>query len=719
MRKNDSALSDSARGQTGGRMYPFIFLFAASLVLAQSTFAELAARGEMDQVCSNWLSYVVHESGSWAGSIDPQIAGVREIADGDLVMALCYTISPDGFVVVPVIKELPPIKVFSDEGALTLDEPGGIGLLLRDVLADRTSKYVERYGDLDAAQTDGESVLFDRINGRAWDRYAMSDEDFAAFLRSADRDRFEQVGPLLSTAWHQTSPYNMYCPMGDGGQCVVWCVATALAQILWYHQWPPAGFGHTSYIWNGDQSCGGSTSGRFLWANFSDRYGFSGTTHEVAEIGFEVGMSYNVDYGVCYSIGYAEPIFDLLPENFGYLDQVEVLARSSYTGAEWFAIVQEEINSDRPIDYLIYNHMIVADGWATEGLQYYYHMNYGWGGAQNAWYALDNLYCTWPGCDPMAEFMFTKICPDRGIMFYADTIAGDVPLQIDFTASSDRDVDDWIWSFGDGDSAFAQAPTHTYDTPGVYDVSLSISYNDSSRSKIRPQYICAIADTMYIEDAEIYPGDTLEVSIYASNLIPLSEIQIPLEYDGDLELQYHSPVIRNCRTEMFQAVYLTDLDDENRRVTIGIKAWVDGYSEFPYLEPGYGRILIMCFVVSPDAVPGQETTIRVGSYGSYDPVFHGSIYGFEHDYRPAALSGTVRLKATCGDADGSRAVDIDDAVFLVNYIFAGGPPPDPEESGDADCSGGLDIDDVVNLIAFIFSGGDAPCDTDGDGEPDC
>jgi hypothetical protein len=73
----------------------------------------------------------------------------------------------------------------------------------------------------------------------------------------------------------------------------------------------------------------------------------------------------------------------------------------------------------------------------------------------------------------------------------------------------------------------------------------------------------------------------------------------------------------------------------------------------------------------------------------------------------------------CGDADASGGVDIDDAVYLVNYIFATGPEPLPYESGDADCSGGVDIDDIVWLIAYIFSGGNAPCDTDGDSEPDC
>jgi hypothetical protein len=73
----------------------------------------------------------------------------------------------------------------------------------------------------------------------------------------------------------------------------------------------------------------------------------------------------------------------------------------------------------------------------------------------------------------------------------------------------------------------------------------------------------------------------------------------------------------------------------------------------------------------------------------------------------------------CGDADASGAVDIDDVVNLISYIFAGGPEPAPYESGDADCSGDVDIDDVVWLIAYIFSGGNAPCDTDGDRVPDC
>lgn len=73
----------------------------------------------------------------------------------------------------------------------------------------------------------------------------------------------------------------------------------------------------------------------------------------------------------------------------------------------------------------------------------------------------------------------------------------------------------------------------------------------------------------------------------------------------------------------------------------------------------------------------------------------------------------------CGDADGSGTVDIDDAVFLIAYIFSGRLSPVPYECGDVDCSGSVDIDDAVHLINYIFSGGDEPCDVDGDGIPDC
>lgn len=63
----------------------------------------------------------------------------------------------------------------------------------------------------------------------------------------------------------------------------------------------------------------------------------------------------------------------------------------------------------------------------------------------------------------------------------------------------------------------------------------------------------------------------------------------------------------------------------------------------------------------------------------------------------------------CGDADGNGLVNISDAVFLISYVFAGGPMPFPQASGDVDCNGIITISDIVFLINYIFAGGSTPC----------
>lgn len=64
----------------------------------------------------------------------------------------------------------------------------------------------------------------------------------------------------------------------------------------------------------------------------------------------------------------------------------------------------------------------------------------------------------------------------------------------------------------------------------------------------------------------------------------------------------------------------------------------------------------------------------------------------------------------CGDANGDELVNITDAVFLISYIFSGGPPPNPVEAGDANCDQITNITDAVYLIEYIFNGGLAPCE---------
>ena len=63
----------------------------------------------------------------------------------------------------------------------------------------------------------------------------------------------------------------------------------------------------------------------------------------------------------------------------------------------------------------------------------------------------------------------------------------------------------------------------------------------------------------------------------------------------------------------------------------------------------------------------------------------------------------------CGDCTKDAVIDLGDVVYLINYLFKGGTPPDPLCQGDANCNGERDIGDVVLLINFLYKGGFAPC----------
>ena len=73
------------------------------------------------------------------------------------------------------------------------------------------------------------------------------------------------------------------------------------------------------------------------------------------------------------------------------------------------------------------------------------------------------------------------------------------------------------------------------------------------------------------------------------------------------------------------------------------------------------------------------------------------------------LNTTTIIVYTCGDANADEAVNVGDAVFLINYAFKGGPAPDPLMAGDASCDYAVNVGDAVYLINYAFKGGPDPC----------
>ncbi len=146
------------------------------------------------------------------------------------------------------------------------------------------------------------------------------------------------------------------------------------------------------------------------------------------------------------------------------------------------------------------------------------------------------------------------------------------------------------------------------------------------------------------------------------------------------------------------------------------------FSLYVDVGPGRGEILIDSAFIR-DYGFWRWYQLACGEGGALDRPLFVDKYGSDATH-PIVITvyDSTYVPYVCGDANRSGAVDIDDVVHVINFVFAFGPEPDPLIIGDCDCSGGdvpVDIDDIVYLLDYILRGGPAPCDTDGDGEPDC
>ncbi len=389
------------------RKWSGVFLVTVVLIagLSGSVLAELATKIESESVARNWVSEMTAKRGQWAGATDPLVVTDHELRQDGRLLAHYYDVAPRGFVVVPILKEMNPVVMYSDESILDESQDGGMLQLLRDIISSRLEMYEGVYGSLAASQPTGGATLFDVSQSASWERLAVDQRAFRADQSLAATD---EVGPLLTSSWHQREPYNNSCPMGDGGLSVVGCTATSLSQILDYWEWPANGVGSHSYYWGGDDCNGGYVAGQTLVADFSDAYDWAnipdscdGTTpctqaqeDALAELCYEAGVSVSMGYSNCGSG--ANMNMEVFPTHFKYSSEIAREYRVDHTVESWFAVMQAEVDAGRVMWYHINSHAIVCDGWRDQGAgQLECHFNYGWGQGNNAWYVLDNLYCGW------------------------------------------------------------------------------------------------------------------------------------------------------------------------------------------------------------------------------------------------------------------------------------------------------------------------------------
>lgn len=208
------------------------------------------------------------------------------------------------------------------------------------------------------------------------------------------------IGPLLTTTWDQGTPYNRFCPGGNGGGNRIYptgCVATALSQIMNYHQYPEAGIGEHQYSF---QPAAGD--GRILYANFGEtRYdwanmldNYSGVSYSdeqaeaVATLMLHCGVAVDMNYSANGSGAYSHEACLGVKKYFGYNKNARIYTRDFYPADQWMRMVYTELHLRRPIYYSGVSerqggHAFVIDGYDANGLV---HVNWGWGGSADGYY---------------------------------------------------------------------------------------------------------------------------------------------------------------------------------------------------------------------------------------------------------------------------------------------------------------------------------------------
>ncbi|MDE6288466.1 MAG: C10 family peptidase, partial [Muribaculaceae bacterium] len=229
------------------------------------------------------------------------------------------------------------------------------------------------------------------LNGEL-DYLKENPQSVSAHAPRADRPA---ISPMIDTRWNQGSPYNNDCPVYNGYRSVTGCVATAMAQVLKYHNYPEQGSGVVSYIWNNQELSFDYGSTTFEWDLMTDTYDASSSAASmaaVAKLMYACGVSVNMNYSPQSSGASSSRIPGALIDNFNYDKGLWLAQRNAFGILEWEELIYNELKEGRPVIYSGQGsgggHEFVCDGYAVDG---YFHFNWGWGGLSDGYFLLTAL----------------------------------------------------------------------------------------------------------------------------------------------------------------------------------------------------------------------------------------------------------------------------------------------------------------------------------------
>lgn len=212
----------------------------------------------------------------------------------------------------------------------------------------------------------------------------------------------QNVSPLLTCRWGQSSPYNGQCPISGNRRCVVGCTATATSQVMYY-------WGHQKGYSNISSTiipayttltlglnCEELPATNFDWSSMSNS---SSSDVAAAKLCRYVGQALKMDYGVNGSEAWGGDIAGVYRDYFGFDKHTRIIYRQDYNYSDFEDIIYKEIAEGRPIvmtgSYINNDgkswagHMFVCDGYQVSNG--YFHINWGWNGQDDGYFPLSAL----------------------------------------------------------------------------------------------------------------------------------------------------------------------------------------------------------------------------------------------------------------------------------------------------------------------------------------
>ena len=350
-----------------------LLLFALLLgILPVNSFGKKVDRETAAVVANNFM---LSKASALANHPSPGLRLIyQEMATGTLTpqsdaLPIFYVFSSDssGYVIISGDDKMSPVLSYSTTGHFDMSD-----------VPPALSQWLESYKQ-QILWLINNNVATDYSNAGQWEDLKNNTVRNPAKARAVD--------PLITTKWSQSPYYNALCP----GGCVTGCVATAMAQVMKYWNYPATGTGSHSYYHPtyGTLSADfGSTT--YKWDRMPMRV--ESPNSSVALLMYHAGVGADMNYSPGLSGASILNAEYALETHFGYSSSMRWLERDDYSPDEWLNILKTELDEGRPVLYVGNGdgggHAFIADGYDNNSM---FHMNWGWGGSCDGFVLLTDI----------------------------------------------------------------------------------------------------------------------------------------------------------------------------------------------------------------------------------------------------------------------------------------------------------------------------------------